>query len=956
MTVVRRCLVVLAMLAVPVAVCAQEAVLNGTVTDATGGVLPGVTVTATNEATGNTFMAVTDEGGRYRIPVRTGAFRLVCELAGFATVSRTGVRVLVGQTVTINLQMTVSGVAETVTVTGETPLVDTTTSALGGNVDPTQVAELPVSGRNFMALAMMAPGARTTDMNATQPLPDRGRADDVREFQINLDGQQVTRDIGTGTQPKYSQDMIAEFQYIANRFDATMGRSSGVQLNIITKSGTNTFSGVGRLNYRSDRFNAEEPVLKRKLTINNLQMSTAAGGPIIENRLHYFGNFEYERQPTESVWNTPYPSFNITLNGTSNQKKGGLRGDWQLSPNARLMVKGSNTRTFRPFGAGSTSVHPASTSRYQDFNNEFYTKYTHVLSNRAVNELEGGRAVYGLDEGALTSWSNHWLRDIDGTNTGSPRIRFRTFQIAPNRNLPRYQTQWYWSIKDNFTFSYEAKGRHDLRLGGEYLYRHQIQYNRLNAMGEIDARGGPTPANLEALFPVWNNVDTWNLAALSPITRSYLIGVGNFANHVYSGKVAAWAQDDWRITDRLTLNLGVRWDAELDAIGDGEFLPWAPYVPGQYDDWNNFQPRLGFAYSVNDRTVIRGGVGLYIAGATSGDETRAHSNTIQNIIRFTNDGRADFAVNPANGPLPTYEQSKAFFCHNNNNAPGCLLLDAIEVVVAPKYEQLGHNWQTSIGFQRQVAADFGFEVDYIYAHSNNEKGIVDNANLTFDPATGANYPFSNRATRFLPNWGAVSLSVHTGASRTHELRSSFTKRFSHHWQATGTYSMRWFKDMEPRPFSGFDEVSFPTVPDLGGEWAYGEGDQRHRAVFTGIWEVGKGFQVSGLMYVGSGIRLDTRYGDDLRDVQGEGGTERLRPDGTIVPRNSVVSPAQNRTDLRLQQKLPLGGRLSVDLIAEVFNLFNQPNWSIGSTENRADYLEHTSGQYRTAQMGFRVRW
>lgn len=174
MTGFRRFLLVCAILALPAVGYAQEAVLNGTVTDSTGGVLPGVTVTAVNEATGNTFMAVTDEGGRYRMPVRTGAYKIVSELAGFTTVTRTGVQMLAGQTATINAQMRPSGVAETVTVTGETPLLNISTSTLTGNVDPRQVAELPVAGRNYMALALLAPGSRTATTNATQPLPDRG--------------------------------------------------------------------------------------------------------------------------------------------------------------------------------------------------------------------------------------------------------------------------------------------------------------------------------------------------------------------------------------------------------------------------------------------------------------------------------------------------------------------------------------------------------------------------------------------------------------------------------------------------------------------------------------------------------------------------------------------------------------------------------------------------------------
>src|SRR5213078_2162349 len=133
------------------------------------------------------------------------------------------------------LQMSPSGVAESLTVTGQSPLVDTTTSSLGGNIDERQVQELPSQGRNWMSLALLAPGNRT---NAQGSLPVQDRVD-VREFQLNVDGQQVTSNIGTGNQARYSNDSIAEFQFISNRFDATQGRSTGVQVNAITKSGTN---------------------------------------------------------------------------------------------------------------------------------------------------------------------------------------------------------------------------------------------------------------------------------------------------------------------------------------------------------------------------------------------------------------------------------------------------------------------------------------------------------------------------------------------------------------------------------------------------------------------------------------------------------------------------------------------------------------------------------------------
>ena len=149
------------LLLLPARAFAQEATLTGTITDATGGVLPGATVTAVHEATGNRVVAVTDETGRYRIPVRVGGYQITVELQGFTTVTRGNVQLLIGQTVNVNLQMAPSSVQETVTVTAEAPLLNVSTSTMGGNFDPTQVQELPVNGRNWMALALLAPGSRT---------------------------------------------------------------------------------------------------------------------------------------------------------------------------------------------------------------------------------------------------------------------------------------------------------------------------------------------------------------------------------------------------------------------------------------------------------------------------------------------------------------------------------------------------------------------------------------------------------------------------------------------------------------------------------------------------------------------------------------------------------------------------------------------------------------------------
>jgi len=971
----RRVLAIGVILLLPVAAFAQEAVLTGTVTDSTGAVLPGVTVTASNEATGNTFVGVTDERGIYRIPVRIGNYRVTSELQGFATAMRSDVQMLVGQTATLNLQMAPSTVQETVTVTGEAPLIDLKNSSLGGNIDGRQVQELPVNGRNWMALALLAPGSRTqagaTGTAAQIPLPDRNNGE-AREFQLNVDGQQVSADIGTGGQAKFSQDSIAEFQFVANRFDATMGRSTGVQVNAITKSGSNQVSGLFRGNFRnSDWMNAENPVLKTVEKVDNQQYSTTLGGPIIRDKLHYFGNYEYEREPRESIFNSPYPVFNVPLTGKNTQKKGGVRLDYQLSSRARVMGKFSRAEIFEPFGAGNTGF-SGSTGTNKEYNRESLGQLTTVLSNRAVNEVKVGQAVFGLANQNLTTWSNHWQK-VNGITVGSPRIAFTGFAIAPNQNYPRHQDQWVWSARDDFTYSYDAKGRHDLRVGGEFLNRHQIQANCRQCSGDMRANvtpaGGtsiPTPAQMQAWFPDPFNVDTWNLAAISPWVSTYSIGVGDFNVHLYSKKAAGWVQDDWAISNRLTLNLGLRYDLELGAFAnDIEVLPFQQ--AGRPADKTNFQPRVGFNYKLSDTTALRGGSGLYYGDALGADQSFATGNRQVVVIQYTNDGRPDFAANPTGGqPLPNFEQAQSRLCSGNaaafnawkavnyTGAAPCLTRDLQEFVGLPKYVHLPRTFQTSVGVQHQIGSVTAVTVDYVYSKGDHEKDVVDNINLTFNPATGANYPFADRTRRPYPDWGVVSMNTHLGRSAYHALQTSLTKRFSNRWQGSATYTLSRLYNADTHPFSGLEPVPFETARDLGGEWGISADDQRHRMVLNGIWQVGGGFQVSALHFFAAGIRLPHTYGGDVRGA-GANFSQRLRPDGTIVPRNDLLAPTQNRTDVRFQQRIPLGGRVSIDGIAEVFNVFNRPNWGIGTQESTtSQFLQHTSAQVRTAQFGFRL--
>ena len=280
----------------------------------------------------------------------------------------------------------------------------------------------------------------------------------------------------------------------------------------------------------------------------------------------------------------------------------------------------------------------------------------------------------------------------------------------------------------------------------------------------------------------------------------------------------------------------------------------------------------------------------------------------------------------------------------------------------PEFIHVPETWQTSIGIQQQFGSVTAVTADYVYSKGSHEKDVVDNVNLTFNPATGANYPSTDRTRRLDPNWGTVSMNSHMARSAYHAVQTSVTKRLSNRWQASANYTLAWLYNADSRPFTGerdasgnitLFQVPFDTQPDLGGEWSLSGDDQRHRFVFNGIWEVGWGFQVSGLHYMGAGLRLATNYGGDLRSFGG--GSGRLRPDGTIVPRNTEMSPAQNRTNIGLRQRIPVPGG---------WHSTRSPRCSIYSTgptthsaprrASRRTICNPCRGRYRTAQFGFRV--
>ena len=997
--IIGRAAVFALLLLLPVAAFAQEAVLSGIVTDSTGGVLPGVTITATHTATGNTFVSVTDEKGGYRIPVRVGLFKIDAELPGFGTVTRQ-IDLLIGQTAVLNLQMAPSTVQESVTVTGEAPLIDTTNSSLGTNIDPRQMQDLPVNGRNWMDLTLLAPGSRANSVAET-PISSTGSN---ITFQLNLDGQQVTNQVALSFgQPRYSRDAIGEFEFVSNRFDASQGRSAGVQVNAITKSGTNTPGGTFSGYFRNDRFNAKDPVAKTVLPYQDQQVSSTFGGPIVKDRIHYFLSYEYEREPQTYVYATPYPKFNSQLTGTRRQDTEMGRFDFQFNPQMRLSIRGNRYDNRIPYDSrytGGSDRTPASAIGTNRRSEQEYGSFTQVLGQRMVNEIKGGHSLFHWNQFAHVQNANSLVGQASGL--GAPVILLRGFTLGQTHAItPQNIREEDWDIQDSFTASYNAKGRHDLKAGGEYMHDFTWETTCQTCMGQYTANNGVlSPDVIQSMIGNVNDVTTWNLAPLSAVTTQYIRNVaiasspfsrpaGNngFTEYAPRHVVAWWAQDDWAVSRKVTLNLGVRYDANID-----EFVNWVAFDPfikaGRPQDLNNIAPRLGFNYAMNDKTVVRGGYGVYYGTATGQPPLFTLRYVQQIAMTVTNDQRPDFAVNPFNGPAPTYDQAKALLCAYQPNpaSPTCNLRHSTQNFAAP---DLVDPWsrQASLGFARQLGSQASFEADWVYT-GDREQLNTRNINVAYSPQTGAPYPLvgttaaANYINRPYPGWGTIQMNRSDGRQDYKALQTAFTKRMANHWQASATYTLSRTKVFDQLPLNPGCQYPVTTVAGAGqarcdvavtlpadvseNAWYAGK-EQHNRVTFNGIWEGPYGLQLSGLYIFGDNGWETAQSGIDVRNQGATGQTSaqgRLRQNGTIISRNGLDLPSIHRVDMRLQKRISITQKFRVDGILEVYNLFNRANYDptlFTLNEQNAKYGQpnaSTTLAYspRMLQFGFRTQF
>ena len=754
----QRSLAVLGMALVCVLICrgasAQEASLTGVATDDTKSVLPGVTVTATGLANGAQFVSVTDVRGEYRLlQLPPGHYRINADLTGFGSVVLPDIQLLVGQNAVVPLALKLAQVNETVTVTGEAPLVDTASSQVAGNVNPRQMEELPLQGRNWMELSKMVKGV-TANVITNNP----GVSDDM--FQLNLDGQQVTQKISGGFgQPRFSRESIAEFQIVTNMFDITQGRSAGMQVQAVSRSGSNTPHGSFYGFFRDDKLNAPDPITGTVLPYQNQQIGGSLGGPIVKDKLHYFVSYEYEREPGTS-FSAPaaLAGQSFTTPYKNSQQSTLLRIDDALSTKNRLSLRATRWDWANPFVLAAGG-HPSNASDQTKSATNVVGTWSNVLSDTRVQQLHVGYNNFQWANQGLANVGDTFEYDFPGLTLGKPY------------NYPQWLYQDY--TEGRYDLSWH-RGGHDMKVGGEFIYAHVSALWYLEREGRMAFTSLPTDISTRIPQSDPYNVAGWNLNGLDPLVQRLEKNYnnGDWTLSVPGPTWAVWFGDNWRVSQNLTINYGVRWDVAWNAASTPDTIPnsipinngsaaASTNIPGigagdfgyrnDIHDNLNIAPRAGFAWNLgggNDM-VIRGGTGLYYAVPQTQYTYSPQLYSRMITASFPNDGKPGFIQDPTRG-ISTYEQALAA-------APA-----QAARVFSPDFRN-PYTWQSSLGFQKQLNTVTALEADLVHFNLYRDLRTVD-PNLTYDAISGYNKnPAAGRpnpcvrATRVFPQHGTAGL-------------------------------------------------------------------------------------------------------------------------------------------------------------------------------------------------------
>jgi hypothetical protein len=919
---------------------AQETVnyasVGGRVIDPQGSAVAGATVTARQTDTSVSDSVTTDGSGRFRFAyLRIGPYEISVNQPGFSPFARQ-LTLNVGAAFEIPVALEVAGVEAAVTVTADVPVLESARSQVATTISQGEVNNLPLNGRNFVDIAVLAPAVAPPNINSTQLFAETSAVQGVGlsvGSQRNLsnsfvvDGLSSNDDAAGLVGMPYGVDAVEQFQVVTSGGQAELGRALGGYVNVVTRSGTNQLRGTAYAFFRDDAVNADNALSGTTLPMSQQQFGASVGGPIAKGRTFYFANAEQrllEQSGLTTITDTDAAIVNARLaavgypgapvaTGQFDQPIDSLNvlakvdhafsGSDQMSIRySRYDVASANSR-----GAGGLSA-PSASAGLDNTDQAIAFSNTLTIGSRTVNET---RAQFThSDLLALPTDPIGPAVSIAGVAS------FGTFPSSPQGRLNKMI-----QVTDNVA---HHRGAHALRAGADFIYNDdRITFPRAE-------RGSYTFSSMaNFLAGVYNN------AGFAQTFDTMDVAQGN-------ANIGLYAQDEWSATSNLTLNLGLRYDLQfLDTIET---------------DRNNLSPRAGFAWTPFESRdlVVRGSAGLFfdrvplraLANALLSASNSTDLDKLQQVNVGLSPGQAGAPVFPAILPAPVP------------------LVTLVNLTTMQRDLQNAYSQQASVEVERQVGRLGTASMGYSYLRGSGLLMAI-NQNVPSCPPAG-----TNNGCRPIPDYANSSQYSSAGESVYHGLLVSFAQRPS----AWGYYRVSYTLSKAENNVGEFF-FSGPIDPfDLSKDWSRADNDRRHLFVFSGgvntsmapattAWQaITRGFQLSGILQAYSAAPFNISSG--VTTVQGTAG--RPIVDGEFIPRNAGVGDEFVSLGLRLSRSFRLGGETRLEAMAEAFNLTNAVNevarnTTFGTraypTEPLPSYDQVTAvGDPRSWQFGLRLRF
>ncbi len=865
---------------------AQETIhlgsVSGRVTDPSGAIVESARVTVRQTETNISAAMDTDGEGRFRFPyLKLGPYEIKVHREGFADVVRL-VSIRAGAAYELPVELRLQVTKADANVEANAVVLEGARSQIAGTVWQAEVRSLPLNGRNFLDLALLTPGVSPTNTASTQlfaetsAVPGQGiSVGSQRNLSNNfvVDGLSANDDAAGLSGMFYGLDTVQEFQVVTSGAQAELGRALGGYLNVVTRSGTNTVHGSVYGYLKNERFNAANPLLRQKLPLTQTQYGASLGGPIVQDRTFYFTNFEQRllnqsglatisaanvtainsrldatgfQGPRISTGLYPNPVHNVTYLGKLDHQ---FNGNDQF--NIRYSLYDVDSRNSR--GAGALSA-PSASAALDNRDQTIAASNIWALSSRTVNETRG-QFTYSDLSAPPTDLTGPAVSIAGvatfGRSSGSPTGRFNKL----------------YQLVDNFS---HQSGAHALRGGVDFLYNNTtITYPR-------SIRGSYSFSSLaNFLNGVYNNAG---------FTQTF----GNSTVHQGNPNLGLYAQDEWKISSRLTMNLGLRYDLQFLETVD--------------TDTNNFAPRVGLAWTplASRRTVIRGSYGLFYDRVP----LRALANALLsagNTTTLNSSSQVSVSLSPTQTGAPVFP----------NVLTATPALSLLNFTTMDRNLQNAYSQQTSFEVEQQLGTRSTVSIGYQRLRGLHLLMSI-NQNVPTCVASG-----NNNGCRPNPAYANNSQYSSLGDSHYDGLHLSFVQRPAKwgHYRVSYTYS---------KSMNNLGEFFFSGPIDQFNVWrdyARSDDDQRHRFVFDGSLRAPFGFELGGLIQYYSSLPFNITAGSTT--VQGT--TARPIVNGDYISRNAGAGFDFLNVSGRVSRVFPLGERLKLETIAEGFNLLNRVN-------------------------------